>query len=318
MASLAETPEVAKLLDDPAFQPPEEMPEDEILAALETELTPDEFATLEEAAPDALEEESGDVVGESKAALGSGARLPHEAQLQAAFGHHSVADVKVSVGGRAGGHAERMGADAFAVGERIGSREPMDLRTVAHEAAHVIQQRGGSVPGGEGRAGDRHEAQADEVANAVVAGRSAEALLDRTGAQPGDHAPGVTVQRQGELPKPPFGDGDLQTLTKDQLDALYKEYRKSHPKEAEKVKRMQKSKGFRGSSQKRKKKHLSKKAGKKSSKKAGKSLAKKGLGAVTRKVPLVGAMFFLYDWNEGGFGHAVNELVWPLSELWTD
>lgn len=52
--------------------------------------------------------------------------------------------------------------------------------------------------------------------------------------------------------------------------------------------------------------------------KVGKKIVKKGLGAVARKIPLIGAGFFAYDWIQGGFGHAVNELAWPISELWLD
>jgi len=49
---------------------------------------------------------------------------------------------------------------------------------VAHEAAHVIQQRGGvQLKGGVGEAGDAYERQADEVADRVVQGESAEELL---------------------------------------------------------------------------------------------------------------------------------------------
>jgi RHS repeat-associated protein len=32
--------------------------------------------------------------------------------------------------------------------------------------------------------------------------------------------------------------------------------------------------------------------------------------------PIVMGAFFLYDWYQGGFGHAVNELAWPASLLW--
>jgi hypothetical protein len=55
-----------------------------------------------------------------------------------------------------------------------------DLHTVAHEAAHVIQQRSGvQLHGGVGAVGDPYEQHADQVADAVVQGHSVEALLDR-------------------------------------------------------------------------------------------------------------------------------------------
>lgn len=75
------------------------------------------------------------------------------------------------------------------------ARSP-SLHDAAHEAAHVVQQRSGFR--GVGQAGDRHERHADQVADAVARGDSAEALLDGYGGQSGDlgrRAPGV--QRRG-------------------------------------------------------------------------------------------------------------------------
>jgi len=34
--------------------------------------------------------------------------------------------------------------------------------------------------------------------------------------------------------------------------------------------------------------------------------AKKGVGFVAKKVPVIGAGCFAYDWANGGFGHAVD------------
>ncbi len=51
------------------------------------------------------------------------------------------------------------------------------------------------------------------------------------------------------------------------------------------------------------------KAGKKIFKKLAKGLAKKA-------GPWVTIGFFLYDWHQGGLGHATNELTWPASLLW--
>jgi hypothetical protein len=54
-----------------------------------------------------------------------------------------------------------------------------NLHTAAHEAAHVIQQRAGvQLKGGVGEVGDPYERHADAVADAVVQGKSSEALLD--------------------------------------------------------------------------------------------------------------------------------------------
>lgn len=73
-----------------------------------------------------------------------------------------------------------MGAQAFATGNHVAFAGAPDLHTAAHEAAHVVQQRVGvSLKGGVGAEGDVYEQHADAVADRVVAGGSAEVLLDR-------------------------------------------------------------------------------------------------------------------------------------------
>ena len=57
-------------------------------------------------------------------------------------------------------------------------KQTPDLRLAAHEATHVVQQRRGvSLKGDVGKPGDMYERQADEAADAIVAGRSAEHIL---------------------------------------------------------------------------------------------------------------------------------------------
>ncbi len=112
-------------------------------------------------------------------ASGGGA-MPHVGQIQQAFGRHSVGDVQAHVGGAAQQAAEGMGALAYASGDHIAFGAQPDLHTAAHEAAHVVQQRGGvQLKDGVGRSGDEYERHADAVADAVVQGKSAEGLLDR-------------------------------------------------------------------------------------------------------------------------------------------
>lgn len=64
------------------------------------------------------------------------------------------------------------------------------------------------------------------------------------------------------------------------------------------------------------------KAAKEAAEKAGQSAlkrcCKKGLGFAVRKIPICTVVFFCYDSYQGGVGHAVNEAVWPVSELWVD
>src|SRR5262249_50242869 len=72
-----------------------------------------------------------------------------------------------------------LGAEAFARGSEVTFARTPSLHTVAHEAAHIIQQRAGvEIVGGIGREGDLYERHADQVANRVARGQSSEDLLD--------------------------------------------------------------------------------------------------------------------------------------------
>lgn len=123
--------------------------------------------------------------------------LPHGAAIQAAFGRHDVSHVRTNVGGASASANKRMGSLAFTSGSRIGFRESPSLHLAAHEAAHVVQQRSGlSLPGKVGRAGDRWERHADQVADAVTAGKSAEPLLDKVAPTGRGAGSGAAVQQQ--------------------------------------------------------------------------------------------------------------------------
>ncbi|HCH62445.1 MAG TPA: hypothetical protein DFR83_06550 [Deltaproteobacteria bacterium] len=112
---------------------------------------------------------------------GAGGPLPHLGTIQAAFGRHDVSSIRAHTDTAARDSATAMGATAYATGHNIAFAGSPELHTAAHEAAHVVQQRRGvSLKGGVGQAGDAYERHADEVADAVVAGKSAEALLDRS------------------------------------------------------------------------------------------------------------------------------------------
>jgi Domain of unknown function (DUF4157) len=110
---------------------------------------------------------------------GAGGPLPHGSRIQELFGRHDVSGISAHVGGGAGAAADALGATAYATGNRVAFAGTPDLHTAAHEAAHVVQQRGGvALKGGVGAAGDPYERHADAVADRVVAGHSAEDLLD--------------------------------------------------------------------------------------------------------------------------------------------
>ena len=113
---------------------------------------------------------------------GPGGRLPHYQAIQRSFGPaHDLSGVQAHVGGSAAAANAAMHATAFTTGEHVAFKASPDLWLAAHEAAHVVQQRGGvSLAGGVGRAGDSYERQADTVADRVVSGRPAHNLLAGT------------------------------------------------------------------------------------------------------------------------------------------
>lgn len=111
---------------------------------------------------------------------GNGVRLPHLDAIQRSFGHHDVSSIRAHLGAEAAAASHSIGASAYATGEAVVFGGAPNLRTAAHEAAHVVQQRRGvNLPGGVGQQGDSYEQQADAVAARVVQGHSAESLLDQ-------------------------------------------------------------------------------------------------------------------------------------------
>lgn len=135
--------------------------------------------------------------------------LPFAAQIQRAFGGHDLGGVRAHEGPTAAGAAADMGASAYTTGEDIVFAGAPDLRTTAHEAAHAVQQRAGiQLPGGVGTEGDAYERHADEVADRVVAGQSAEDLLSGVGG--GD---GITTLPSVQRTMWSYSDGEWRPLT---------------------------------------------------------------------------------------------------------
>ncbi|HWO19141.1 MAG TPA: DUF4157 domain-containing protein [Kofleriaceae bacterium] len=153
---------------------------------------------------------------------GSGGSLPHLDRIQQAFGRHDVSGVSAHVGGAAAAASESMGAEAYAAGSHVAFRASPDLHTAAHEAAHVVQQRGGvQLKGGIGEAGDPYERHADAVADAVVSGGSAEGLLDQMAGGPARSGAAAIQRQEQTAPSPSPADGaaaaadpDLEVLAK--------------------------------------------------------------------------------------------------------
>lgn len=120
-----------------------------------------------------------------------------------------MSGVAAHVDARASEAAGRIGADGYATGNHVAFRGAPDLRTAAHEAAHVIQQqRGASVAGRVGQRGDRYERHADAVADRVVAGHSSASLLGTIGST---EATPVTGQVQRQERKPAATDEAMTT-----------------------------------------------------------------------------------------------------------
>jgi len=126
-------------------------------------------------------------------------QLPFLAEIQRSFGPaHDLRGVLAHSDPDARATARAMQSEAYATGEHVIFGAPPTLFTAAHEAAHVIQQRGGlELPRGIGRPGDRHEQLADRVASQVVRGESAATLLGPPRAA--GPAPPGRVQGEGGL-----------------------------------------------------------------------------------------------------------------------
>ncbi len=148
---------------------------------------------------------TGDVhAAAARGTSGSGGALPHLDAIQTSFGQHDVSSVQAYTGGAAQEASQSMGAEAYATGNKVAFGTTPSLHTAAHEAAHVVQQRSGvSLSGGVGKAGDSYEQHADRVADAVVAGKSAEPVLNQMAGGGGggvqqSSVQQASVQRDGE------------------------------------------------------------------------------------------------------------------------
>ena len=138
--------------------------------------------------------------------------LPHLDAIQRAFGRHDVSKIQAHTGDAAARASTEIGAEAYAAGNHVAFAGVPDLRTTAHEAAHVVQQRAGvQLRGGVGESGDAYERNADEVADRVVRGESAVDLLPGGGSSPGSTAQrtdaGGALQRKDGKQGPPGPQG---------------------------------------------------------------------------------------------------------------
>jgi Domain of unknown function (DUF4157) len=131
---------------------------------------------------------------------GPSQELPYLSTIQHLFGRHDVTGTDAYVGGPAEVATKKMGATAYASNNSVAFAGAPDLHTAAHEAAHVVQQRGGvQLKGGVGELGDRYEQHADAVADRVVRGESVEELLSE---HAGDGGGSAVQRRAGNSPAP--------------------------------------------------------------------------------------------------------------------
>jgi hypothetical protein len=134
---------------------------------------------------------------------GPSSELPHMDRIQASFGRHDVTGVQAHTDDNAAAAARGLGASAFATGNHVAFAGAPDLHTAAHEAAHVVQQRAGvHLKGGIGEEGDVYEQHADAVADAVVRGESAEALLDEMAGNGSGGGAAVQMDKRKGAPPP--------------------------------------------------------------------------------------------------------------------
>jgi len=121
--------------------------------------------------------DDGNTDGIAQAGLaGSAARVPHLEEMNQAFGV-DFSDVTAHTGPEAVAACQRLDAQAYAFGSSVSFASPTPSRAVvAHELAHVVQQRGGNPSVAcysdeqEGPAGDLEE-QAHRAAAQVMAGQ---------------------------------------------------------------------------------------------------------------------------------------------------
>ncbi|MGH9883960.1 MAG: eCIS core domain-containing protein [bacterium] len=152
-----------------------------------------------------------DVAGRGVA--GTGSPLPHLDRIQASFGRHDVSGVQAHHGAAAATATHELGAKAYAFGDAVAFGGSPDLHTAAHEAAHVVQQRGGvHLKGGIDQPGDDYERHADAVADRVTAGQSAESLLDQMAGGSGEAAADPTAPRRPIGAETPGAEADAHAV----------------------------------------------------------------------------------------------------------
>jgi hypothetical protein len=112
---------------------------------------------------------------------GAAVTFPHKAKIESSLGQPIPASAHVGEG--ASQACADLSAEAYTLGDQVAfSSATPSLHTAAHEAAHTLDQARGIQPeGGIGIPGDRHEQVADQIADRVVASKSAAELVGHGG-----------------------------------------------------------------------------------------------------------------------------------------
>jgi Domain of unknown function (DUF4157) len=132
---------------------------------------------------------------------GAGRRLPHADRVEQALGGHRLDAVRAYTDAGARAASRDLGAEAYTVGDKIAfaSTSP-SLHTVAHEAAHVIQQRAGARP--ENDSATYLERRAEAAADVIVQGRSPGRFLPEPGSRRGPVTAAPAVQAKVSVSAP--------------------------------------------------------------------------------------------------------------------
>jgi hypothetical protein len=172
LAQRQEVPDEMMAKHDPDLQREDEVP-DEMMAKHDPSIQ-------REAIPEvgmAGGQISGELSSRIEAQRGGGIALDAGTResMEAAYGD-SFDDVRIHTGSEADSLNRSVSAKAFTTGTDIffsQNASPNDSSLLAHELAHVVQQRGSSSSGGPmtvGAADDGHEHAADAAASAVASG----------------------------------------------------------------------------------------------------------------------------------------------------
>ena len=134
----------------------------------------------------------------------AGQPYPFSDEIQRSFGQHDISGLEGHTGEAARAANSELGSTAYHKGGHVAFGRDPTLAAAAHEAAHYVQGVGATqLKGGVGQAGDVYERHADRVAEAVVAGESAESLLERSpggGGSPAAETGDAPVQMTGNKP----------------------------------------------------------------------------------------------------------------------